>query len=891
MKKALKITGITLLVILALLIILPIAFKGKIKEVVIAQGNKMLNAEFYFESLNISLIRNFPNTTVTIRGFNLWGIGDFAQDTLVSADRLSATVNLKSLFSDTGYEVTRVEVAGTDIKAIVLADGRPNWDIMKPSDAPADTAAQEASDFRVQLKNLTLKDINIIYDDRAGKMYAALENLGLTLSGDMSAERTTLKLRSEIERVTFRQGGIPYLNRAKIALRTSLDADLANMRFTIGDNSLSLNAITAGIEGMFAMLDNGYEMDLKLNTQEIGFKDILSMIPAIYAKDFKELKASGNVSVSAWAKGKMAGENLPAFEVSVKVSDGNFRYPALPKGVDNIQIGAVAKNPGGSADRTTVDVSPLSLEIAGNPFSATLHLATPLSDPQFDVTVKGVVDLGMVREVYPLEDMELNGTFDANLALKGRLSYIEKEQYDRLTASGTLQVTDMLVQMKAFPDVNIRKSVFTFSPQYLNLSETTVGIGRSDITADCRLENYMAFVLKGETIRGRLNVRSENLDLNEFMGSGEAPDAATPESPQDTAAMKAPKVPANIDFDMQTNLKRVAFDNIVLENVRGQVVIRDSKLDMRNLSFGTLGGNVTANGYYSTAAGIADPELNAAFKMDRLSFGETFRTFETIRKMAPVFEGVKGNFSGDLSISTRLDSMMTPRYATMNGEGGLSTSNVSISGIRALDRIADATKQEGLKNIEVKDLTVIHFTIREGRINTKPFDIKMGGTTLNLSGSTGIDQTIDYTGKMTLPESTGIGKYTTLDLKIGGTFSDPKVSLDTKSMVNQAVKTATSEALEAVGKKLGVDISNAEKQRETLIAEAQKAGERLVAEAQKQADNLTAQAKNRIAQVAAKVAGKKLVEEAQKQADALVAKATAEGDKLVEKTKQEAEMQ
>ena len=92
------------------------------------------------------------------------------------------------------------------------------------------------------------------------------------------------------------------------------------------------------------------------------------------------------------------------------------------------------------------------------------------------------------------------------------------------------------------------------------------------------------------------------------------------------------------------------------------------------------------------------------------------------------------------------------------------------------------------------------------RVETKPFDIKMGDYTLNLSGSTGLDQTIDYSGKVKLPASVGnISKLMTLDLKIGGSFTSPKVSVDTKSMANQAVEAVADEAISKLGQKLGLD--------------------------------------------------------------------------------------
>lgn len=896
MKKALKITGIVLASIIIILLVLPLAFKGKVREIVIREGNKMLNAEFYFESMNISLLRNFPNATVTIRDFTLRGVDNFAADTLASARKVSATMNLASLFSDSGYDITKVELSGIGVKAVVLQDGRANWDIMKPSE-PADETVKadgegDGSPVRIRLKSLTIDNANIVYDDRQGGMLLSAGNLGLACRGDFSAQRTLLKMTTDIDALTFRYGGVAYISNAKLGAKMNIDADLEEMVFRFADNTVSLNAIDASLDGMFAMLDNGYDMDVKLETGKVGFKELLSMIPAVYAKDFQGLKASGDVSLAAWAKGKMAENTVPAFEVSIDVNNGSFRYPSLPQGVDGIRIAAVAKNPGGSPDLTTVSVNPLRFRMAGNDFSASANLATPLSDPAFGLEAKGAIDLGKIKEVYPLDDgTQLNGLLNADLSVKGRMSYVEKGLYDQITASGTLRVADMSLTVADVPEVRIDKSLFTFTPAYLQLSETTVNIGKSDLTADCRLENYLGFVLKGETVSGQLNLRSDLLDLNELTGNGATPEAENEGDPSDgESSMKAFRVPENIAFDMNTSLRKVLFDNLTLDNVSGKVAIKGGKVDMGGLSFGTLGGKVTANGYYSTAASSPEviiPELKASFGMEGLSFAETFRAFSTVRKLAPIFENLKGTFSGSLNMDTSLDESLDPVMETLNATGRIATSDLSLSGVAVIDKIADAANYPKLKNITAKDLDV-SFIVKDGRVNTTPFDIKMGDMNLNLSGSTGIDRSIDYTGKLSLPESAGaLSQLTTLDLKIGGTFSSPTVSVDTRSMVDQAISSAKDNAIKEAGKALGVDLSDAESQRTAIIEQAQKAGDALVKEAQKQSDALIENADGAIAKATATVAGKKLVSEAKKQAEAIVKKATEEGDKLVEKAKNE----
>lgn len=814
MKKGLKIAAITVGVIIVLMFLLPFAFQGKIADIVKAEGNKMLNAQFDFKKLNISLFRNFPQASVTLEDFWLKGTGEFANDTLVQAGEVTAAINLFSLFGDSGYDVSKIFIEDTRLHAIVLPDGHANWDIMKPdTTAAVETPAaeeEEASAFKVKLQRFVIKNMNLVYDDRQGEMYADIRGFNVICAGDLGSDRTTLKLEAETESLTYRMNGIPFLANADISAKMDVDADFINNKYTLKDNTIRLNAIQAGIDGWVALKDPAIDMDLKLNTNDIGFKEILSLIPAIYATEFSSLKTDGTATLTATAKGILQGDTVPAFNIDMQVKNAMFRYPALPAGVDQININAKIQNPGGNIDLTTVDINPFGFCLAGNPFSLTANVKTPVSNPDFKAEAKGTLNLGMIEQVYPLEGMKLNGTINADMQIAGCLSAIEKEQYDRIQASGTIGLTGMKLRMEDIPDMEIKKSLFTFTPKYLQLSETTVNIGKNDITADSRFENYIGYVLKGTTLKGNLNVRSDYFNLSDFM-STDTEDTSSPENTTaaDTAATTVTgivEVPHNIDFQMDANLKQVLFGKMSFNNMNGKLIVKDGKIDMKNLSMSTMGGNVVMNGYYSTAD-IKKPEMKAGFKLTDIGFAQAYKELDMVQKMAPIFENLKGNFSGSINVLTNLDASMSPVLDTMQGDGSLSTRDLSLSGVKAIDQIADAIKQPSLKEMKVKDMT-LDFTIKDGRVETKPFDIKMGDYNLNLSGSTGLDQTIDYTGKIKLPASAGnISKLMTLDLKIGGSFTSPKVSIDTKSMANQAVEAVANEAINKLGEKLGLDSS------------------------------------------------------------------------------------
>lgn len=885
MKKFAKITGIVLASLLAVLIIVPVAFQGKIKEIVITEGNKLLNAEFGFDDLDISLLREFPKASVGLEGFWLKGVDEFAGDTLISVGNLEVAVNVMSIFGNSGFDVTKVAVEDTHVKAIVLEDGRPNWDVMKAT-AEEEEEDTTASSFRIQLQKVVVDNLNIIYDDRQGGMYADIANFNIRCSGDMAADNALLKLKAAIDALTFRMDGVPLLSKVRMSADLDVDADFANGRYTLKENRLALNAIQATVDGWAALpADGPMDMDIRLNTSDISFKEILSLVPAIYAKDFEGLKADGSVSLHAFAKGQLVGDSIvPQFEAALKVNDGSFRYPALPTGVDNIEVMAKVCNPGGDIDLTEVDVERFSISVLNNPFAITAKVRTPISDPELALTAKGVLDLGEVKNVYPLEDMTLNGRVRADMILAGRMSYLEKEQYERFAANGSIALNDMQVELEGIPAVAIEKSTFTFTPQYLNLSETTVMVGDNDVTADCRFENYLAFALRGSTLKGKLNVKSRHMNLNDFLTDGETEEAETsPESAaevgEESTAAGVLVVPENIDFNMQVDMDEILFSQMTIKNLNGKLTVKEGTADMSNLSMEVMGGSVVMNGAYSTAQSAKEPELDASFALNGLSFGQTFKELVMVQQMAPIFEKLNGNFSGRIAVDTKLDSLMAPQLNTLTASGSLNTRNLSLSNVEVFDKIAEATQREALKDITVKDLNV-DFTIQEGRVATKPFDIKMGGATLSLNGSTGLDQTIDYAATLKLTDA-GASGINTIPLKIGGKFSAPKITVDAESMAKQAASAAAGKAVQSVGEKLGVDISNAEKQKAELVKAAKQAAQKLVDEAEKQKADLVSKAgSNAIKKLAAEKAGDALVAEAKKQGDKLIAEAEKKAAEL-----------
>lgn len=890
MKKLVKNSLIVIVALLVVVIVAPSLLSGKISDIVKTEANKMLNAKLDFEKLGISLLRHFPNASLDLKGLTLVGVERFEGDTIVAAERISAVVSPLSLVTGDGIVIKKVLLNEPAIHALKEADGAVNWDVMKPTEeVETEEESTGSSSFKLAVKDFRISDAVIRYEDDSTKMAFSTEPLNLRLKGDLSAVESELDLNLKLEQVRLKSGVVTMLSDAEIEFDAAIAANLEEQRFVFKKNTLRLNAIALTLDGWAQLLaDEAIAMDLKLNTDKVQFKDVLSLIPAFYTKDFRSLTAGGELSLAAWARGEMQGAKLPSFELQATVADGRFQYASLPKAVTDINIAAKVSSPGGVMDKTVVDVSRFGLRMAENKVSATFYGTNLVSDPVLRATLGGKVDLGMIEQVYPLEDMKLAGTITADLAAAGRMSDLEKQRYEQLQAKGTFVVEQMGLDMASLPPVKLSRAAATISPSAMTLGELSVLVGESDLSANGQLSNYLGYLLRGDKLSGRLYVNSELLNLNqlmESMASDEEPaveEQVVAETPAEEAPMGVIVVPENLDLSLSTNLKKILFQQMTITDVEGGMSLKGGALSLDKLALGLFDGQATASGKYSTT-NPNSPTFTMDLALKQASFQETFRQLELVQKLVPLFEKTGGNYSLKMDLSTRLDEQMSPVMNSVNANGQLSSASIRLQNIGALDAVAKALNTDKLKIIEAENV-LIDFAIRDGRISTEPFDLKMGDTKMTLSGSTGLDQTIDYTAKVTLPEGSLKGVLSTVNVGIGGTFTKPEIKVGLKEAAQEAVKNVLDEQVQKLtgSESLSAEI---EKQAENLRAEAQRAGEKLVTAAEEQSAKLVTEAskKGKLAEIAAKAAGDKLVKEAQKQADNLVAKAEEQIAKLQKK--------
>lgn len=918
-KRILKWTGITFLVLIVGVIAAPFIFKDKLVQLVKDQANQNLNAKVDFGAFDLTLFSSFPDFRFKIQNVSVINVEPFAGDTLAYIKQLSFDLNIKSVISGGPYQINSVTIDDSKINAAVMHDGKANWDIAKPStDTTKAVAASEPTKFNVKLKSLKINHSDITYNDMQGNMSAALKDLNYTLSGDFTQDNFVLSNLLEIAETTVNSGGVGYLTKAKVGFKADIDMNMPNMKFTFKENELSLNELGFSFDGFVEMPKDDIGMDLKFGAKQTEFKSILSLIPSVYSKDFASVKTEGKLKLDGFAKGTMHSEKdstkntYPSFEVNLGIANAMFKYPSLPKSVNDINIDVHVENKQNYLDATVIDVNKFHLNMAGNPINMWAHVKTPISDPEVSAEVKGIVDLVSVKEFIPLEKGDaMSGTIKADISAAGRMSSLDRKEYDKFKLAGTLEVDKMNYKTSTLPyEVLLNVLKMNFTNQYVELVAFDALMGKSDIKAQGKIDNFMQYIFKDSLIAGNFNMQSNLLDLNELMVSPSGTASATP-AKADTAAMSVAEVPGNIDFVLNANFAKVLYDNLQLDNMAGNIVVRKKKVDMTDLKMNTLGGAVLMSGYYETT-NPKKPTISMNFKVDNFDIQKTFAAFNTVQKLAPIGKYTQGMFTATLeNFKADLDTKMEPILSTLHGNGVFKTSSVTVGGFPAFVKLGEALKIEQLKTLTIQNV-VADYEFKDGRVNLRnPVKVKVNKIDAEITGSMGFDQTIDYNWKLDVPTemfgsqansmvsgllgqaSSAVGtnismpKTIKVNVGFGGTVMKPTIKTGMKeggaasTVKDQLVNTVKDKANEEAQKIL----ADAQAQVDKIKAETQVTVDKLKADGYAQADQLVEQAGNPIAKIAAKKAAEVAKKEVDKKAQKVLDDSDARCNKILDDAK------
>lgn len=515
MKKALKITGYTLLTLIALAFLIPIVFKKQVQALVKKEINKTLDAKVDFKDVKLSLFRNFPKATISIKGLTVVGKNFYAKDTLIASDRIDITTGLFSVLKGKEIKVYGLYLKSPRIHLLVNEFGKANWDIAKVSTDTSNKTDTSASSFKLTLKKYEINDGFLVYSDKQANSFLELDGLKHSGSGNLTADVFTLSTSTHAASAYFTQDDIPYLFNTKTDLDADIKIDNNTNTYTFKTDDVQLNALNLSVDGFVQMINGGkINMDIKFGSPANSFKNILSMVPAIYKKDFDKIKTNGDASFNGFVKGIYSSAQMPAYDVNLEVKNGSFQYPDLPKPVNNIQLSLKISNADGKPDNAIINISKGHLEMDNEPFDFHFIYKNPVTTELIDASAKGKLDLSQLSKFIKLDEgTKLAGLVWADVFVKGPLKAIE-DQSGAFTAGGFFDIKNLFYSSSDFPQpikngnikATLENSGGIADKTVINISSGHIEVGNDPVDFSLQLRNPVSSVVFSGNAKGKFTL-------------------------------------------------------------------------------------------------------------------------------------------------------------------------------------------------------------------------------------------------------------------------------------------------------------------------------------------------------------------------------------------------
>lgn len=291
--------------------------------------------------------------------------------------------------------------------------------------------------------------------------------------------------------------------------------------------------------------------------------------------------------------------------------------------------------------------------------------------------------------------------------------------------------------------IRMAKTAVTVDGPKIRLKNASVRIGRSDMTATGDMEGVYRAMTKGEKLTAHLSLTSNLIDCNQLINSLSFPQDTTEVLTDSVPSeMKLFVIPRNIDFELQTDLKKVVFEKMLFENVHGAVDIKNQAIHLEDLSMRALDADMKAVMVYKASSprgGYAGFDL----KIRNINIAKLVDFVPSLDTIVPMLRSFKGRVMFDVAADARLDSAMNIRIPTLR-------SAIHIKGDSLVlmdgETFAEISKMLMFKNKKenVFDSISVNVTVHDGNVTVYPFLVEIDRYKAAIGGEQGLDMNFNY---------------------------------------------------------------------------------------------------------------------------------------------------
>jgi len=727
-----------LLLLIAVFLVLSAALfllKDKLIDRAIVELNKNLEVPMSVAKVELAFWSSFPNISVDLLGVKI--PGRQGRTVLLTSDKFNLRFNPLDLLGG-DYNLKQINITEGTLNLEIDTLGRENFDIIKDDQEGND------SDFRLALRAVRLKQMNVRYLNRYTKQDYSTRVELISLSGELSENEFEMLTQGNIQVLDALSSGVPLIKNQRLEFDLRLSVDKTKGVTKIPTAVIDIGGLPFEIDGYI----HPDSLWFNIKSNEIQLTDAVEKLALRGSKEtLNKFKGKGMLDFELEIFGGTASADPVNISCLFAIKDGQLREP-----IEDIQLRNI--NLKGHYFKTDENPEELVLENISlisetGPFKGALSIVD-FSAPTWNGSAQGKINLNSLNRIFGFSGIDevkgfvnLSADFFATESVSESKMILQK-------CNGTVNFENVILKLaedkRRFKQINGKVD---FTKQSLQVNNFSLAVNKTDMTFKGRMFNVFNYLYNNGDLGLKLNLSASNIALT---------DLGSTSKEQKKAKQKTFVLPENIKGSLSVDIQNLNYEKHDFKNVRGDLAIEGRNLDFSYISLENSGSRIEGGlNILESQAESFDISIKAS--SSGILIQEAFREWDNFYQDVLLVENIEGVAALSISFRGLFDLQTGLEYPSIDSKMELDISNGVIRKAAIMNDIAKSIKDSpakyvlGKKNLKVlkKRLKNISFermkntiTIKNSTVSIPKMLISSSILDMNISGTHNFDNDIDY---------------------------------------------------------------------------------------------------------------------------------------------------
>jgi AsmA-like C-terminal region len=751
MNKTIKRTGIVLGAALLLLLLAAVVIAGFFQDAVgrklISELNKQVTTELKVTGFDLSLLRNFPDATVSLNGVSVMGANE---EPLMEAGEMSFNFRLLSLFGSS-VKVHAMAIRNGALTVQIDRFGKANYDILKGQ------ATEKGASFSIILKEARLENMELSYRNEKLRQEAQTHIGEAKFSGGFSSEQYDLQSSAQLTSRYVDLGDVRYFAGKNWGYDAHIFVDVPGGTYDLQKVNLTVDGNTFNVQGSLKKEEDAQALDLVATATDANLESVIALLPQQYLEALGDFTSKGRFRLTTTVKGRLSASESPAIDMEFGLEDGRLESPRLKGPFKDVSFRATFTNRAENATGNTV------FEISGfkgylNRELMTLRLRVEnLDDPYVDFMADGVLPVGYVTGLFgnpaisggkgevEFKDVKISGLYR---------DMVSMDNIAAVVVRGDLEFDDAALFIndeKLFID----RGQFHFDDNMASLQDFRLSGTGSEIELSGQVQNLLPVLLadashSGETkLAFQAELVSPKMDLARLVGLTDIPMGKRTAETEVSDSLKVAKnsrlerIVGQLEGVFQARVDAFTYDKIEGRDFSGMLIFENREMRI----FGEAKGMSGSFDLDGTLFFEKQPRLEAKLSCQDIDVKEFFRETKNVGQDFIRQEHLSGTMNAKMLLHTFWDSTGTFLPGQMHVWAGVGIEEGELKDFEMLEEFSDYANVKDLRQVRFVNLQN-WLEVKNSTVYLPAMFLQNNAMNLTASGEQTFDGRIDYNIKV-----------------------------------------------------------------------------------------------------------------------------------------------